>query len=75
MMDKVGLGIIGSQFAAHLHLHNYAGLRGSKVEVIDAVLFDREPVSGIDLALEVVEAIYAAYASAEKGMRVELRRD
>ena len=43
-------------------------------DFIDSVLFDREPVSGIDLAMEVVEAIYAAYASAEKGMRVELRR-
>ncbi len=40
----------------------------------DAILFDREPVSGIDLAREVVEAVYAAYASAEKGMRIELRR-
>ena len=43
-------------------------------DFIDAVLFDREPVSGIDLAKEVVETIYAAYASAEKGMRIELKR-
>jgi predicted dehydrogenase len=43
-------------------------------DFIDAVLFDREPISGIDLAREVVEVIYAAYASAEKGSRVELQR-
>jgi len=43
-------------------------------DFIDAVLFDREPISGIDLAKEVVEVIYAAYASAEKGMRIELER-
>ena len=43
-------------------------------DFIDAVLFDREPISGIDLAREVVEVIYAAYASAEKGSRIELLR-
>jgi predicted dehydrogenase len=43
-------------------------------DFIDAVLLNREPVSGIDLARDVVEAIYAAYASAEKGMRIELRK-
>jgi predicted dehydrogenase len=40
----------------------------------DAVLLDREPVSGIDLARDVVEVIYAAYASAETGVRIELKR-
>jgi predicted dehydrogenase len=44
-------------------------------DFVDAVLFDREPISGIDLARDVVEAIYAAYASAEKGMRIELKRE
>ncbi len=43
-------------------------------DFVDAILFDREPISGIDLANDVVEAIYAAYASAEKGMRIELKR-
>jgi predicted dehydrogenase len=43
-------------------------------DFMDALLFDREPISGIDLARDVVEAIYAAYASAEKGMRIELKR-
>jgi hypothetical protein len=32
----------------------------------------KEPVSGLDLAIDTVKAIYAAYLSAEKGMRVEL---
>jgi hypothetical protein len=43
-------------------------------DFIDTLLFDRNPVSGIDLARDVIEAIYAAYASAEKGMRIELKR-
>jgi predicted dehydrogenase len=41
-------------------------------DFIDAILLDREPVSGIDLAREVVETIYAAYTSAERGERVAL---
>ncbi len=43
-------------------------------DFVDAILFDREPISGIDLARDVVEAIYAAYASAEEGKRIELKR-
>ena len=43
-------------------------------DFIDAILFDREPVSGIDLARDVVEAIYAGYVSAERGMRIEISR-
>ncbi len=41
-------------------------------DFIDAILFDREPVSGMDLARDVVETIYAAYVSAERGVRIEL---
>ncbi|MBM4340724.1 MAG: Gfo/Idh/MocA family oxidoreductase [Deltaproteobacteria bacterium] len=33
-MDKVRVGIVGSQFAAHLHLNNYSKLRGSKMEIL-----------------------------------------
>jgi predicted dehydrogenase len=43
-------------------------------DFIDAILLDKEPVSGIDLARDVVETIYAAYASAEKGKRIEFKR-
>ena len=42
-------------------------------DFVDAVLTDREPVSGIGLARDVVETIYAAYLSAEQGRRVDLR--
>ena len=41
-------------------------------DFVDAVLFDREPVSGIELVRDVVETIYAAYWSAEQGRRIEL---
>jgi predicted dehydrogenase len=43
-------------------------------DFIDAILQEREPVSGMDLARDVVEAIYAGYASAEKGVRIEFKR-
>ncbi len=33
-MDKVRLAMVGSQFAAHLHLNNYGKLRGSKLEIV-----------------------------------------
>ncbi|MBM4312996.1 MAG: Gfo/Idh/MocA family oxidoreductase [Deltaproteobacteria bacterium] len=38
----------------------------------DCLRAGREPVSGLDLAIDTVKAIYAGYLSAEKGMRVEL---
>lgn len=43
-------------------------------DFIDAVLLNREPISGIDLAREVVEVIYAGYASAEEGRRILLEK-
>jgi predicted dehydrogenase len=33
-MERVRLGMIGSQIAAHLHLNNLSRLRGSKVDVV-----------------------------------------
>jgi len=44
-------------------------------DFVDAVRLDREPISGIDLARDVVEAIYAGYASAEEGKRILLKRE
>jgi predicted dehydrogenase len=41
-------------------------------DFIDAVLLDRAPISGFDLARDVVEVIYAAYVSAERGRRIDL---
>ena len=43
-------------------------------DFVDCLLTGREPVSGLDLAIETVKAIYAAYLSAEKGARVEVER-
>jgi len=44
-------------------------------DFVDAVRLNREPISGIDLARDVVEAIYAGYASAEEGKRILLKRE
>jgi predicted dehydrogenase len=44
-------------------------------DFVEALLLNREPVSGIDLGREVVEAIYAAYASAEEGKRILLKKE
>ncbi len=41
-------------------------------DFVDSLLTGREPVSGLDLAVETVKAIYAAYLSAEEGRRVEM---
>jgi predicted dehydrogenase len=41
-------------------------------DFVNAILEDRDPISGPDLAYETVEIIYAAYLSAETGKRVEL---
>ena len=43
-------------------------------DFINAILEDRDPISGIDLAYDVVEVIYAAYLSAETGKRIELAK-
>ncbi|MFH1757162.1 MAG: Gfo/Idh/MocA family oxidoreductase [Pseudomonadota bacterium] len=89
-MDPLRIGIVGAQFVAHLHMHNYARLRGWNFaspdedwvrgypqeleDFVECLLTGREPDSGLDLACQTVEAIYAAYLSAEKGMRVELEK-
>jgi predicted dehydrogenase len=41
-------------------------------DFVDCLLTGREPVSGLDLACQTVELIYAAYLAAEKGRRIEL---
>ena len=43
-------------------------------DFVDAVREGREPLSGLLLAHETVEVIYAAYVSAAEGRRVELKR-
>ena len=44
-------------------------------DFMEAVATGREPVSGLRLAADVVEVIYAAYQSAEQGRRIELELD
>jgi predicted dehydrogenase len=41
-------------------------------DFVEAVAFDREPLSGPQLGRAVTEVMYAAYLSAEEGRRVEL---
>jgi len=43
-------------------------------DFVDAVRERREPLSGLLLAHETVEVIYAGYVSAEEGRRVDLKR-
>jgi len=43
-------------------------------DFVECLLTGREPDSGLDLACQTVEAIYAAYLSAEKGKRVMLEK-
>ncbi len=43
-------------------------------DFVEAVREGREPLSGALLAHETVEAIYAAYVSAQEGRRVDLKR-
>ncbi len=42
-------------------------------DFIDSIRLDRDPISGMDLAREVVKVIYAGYASAEEGRRISLQ--
>jgi len=41
-------------------------------DFMECVYYDREPMSGLDLACETMKLIYAAYLSAEQGKRVTL---
>ncbi len=43
-------------------------------DFVDAVREGREPLSGLLLAHETVEVIYAGYVSAQEGRRIELKR-
>ena len=53
--------------------HWMRGYAQEMEDFIAAVRLDREPASGIDLARDTVEVIYAAYVSAEEGKRVAIR--
>lgn len=42
-------------------------------DFMECIACGREPISGLELACETVETIYAAYLAASSGIRVELR--
>jgi len=48
----------------------FRGFPQEMEDFVGAIRENREPRSGIDLAVECVNVIYAAYLSAEKGSRV-----
>jgi predicted dehydrogenase len=50
----------------------FRGFAQEMADFVAAIGEDREPFAGIDLAVECVNVIYAAYVSAEEGRRVEL---
>ncbi len=49
-----------------------AGYQQEIQDFVEAVADDREPLSGLDLALESVRTAYALYTSAEEGRRLQL---
>ncbi len=44
------------------------------MDFVTAIRDDREPFSGIDLAVDVIDVIYSAYLSAEEGRTVNLNQ-
>lgn len=52
----------------------FRGFLQEITDFVDAIRDDREPLSGIDLAVDVVNVIYAAYVSAEEGRVVALEQ-
>jgi len=41
-------------------------------DFMEAIAFDRAPLSGLELAKQVVEVVYAGYVSIEEGRKVAL---
>ena len=59
-MDKVRLGMVGSRFAAHLHLANYEKLRGSKLEIVG--IASKTEKSAAETAREfAIPSVYTDY--------------
>jgi predicted dehydrogenase len=59
-MDKVRLGMVGAGFSAHLHLHNYEKLRGSKVEIVG--MASKTEKSAVQTAREFqIPSVYTDY--------------
>ena len=39
---------------------------------MEAIAYEREPLTGLDLAMQLVEVLYAGYVSCEEGRRISL---
>jgi len=65
----VKVGIVGAGFAASFHLRSYPQ---EIQDFIEAIALDRAPLSGLELAKQVVEVIYAGYVSMEERRKVAL---
>lgn len=48
------------------------GYTGELQDFIECIGYEREPLSGFDLAYQSIQVIYAAYQSAEEGRRISL---
>ena len=48
------------------------GYAGELRDFLECAAYDREPLSGFDIAYETTQVIYAAYLSASEGRRVEI---
>lgn len=42
-------------------------------DFVECVAYRRQPISGLELAADVIEVVYASYLSAEEGRRVDLK--
>ena len=52
---------------------NYArGYVSELQDFMECVAYGRQPLSGFDLAYDTAKVVYAAYLSAEEGVRVKL---
>jgi len=51
------------------------GYRDQFQDFAECIAYDREPMSGIDIAYDTIRIIYAAYVSAEEGRRIDLKEE
>lgn len=51
------------------------GYRDEMQDFMEAIAFDREPVSGFQIAYDTAKITYASYMSAEEGRRVDLTEE
>jgi len=47
------------------------GYLGEMQDFMECVVYDREPLSGFDIAYDTTRVLYAAYQAAEEGRRID----